>query len=571
VSALLRRNNQVSPTAPSAPARTAGSGAPAPRWRSLITVGAVLVTLALGVRLDGAWQQTARREAYLPQLEEQARHTPNDASLLALLGGRLAQAEAPRDRSQATKILAGALAGGQQEDVVWLALARTDARLGNPAAALSVLQKGRESIGGPRFDSAAARVQALGPDASPSALAAAISPDGVEPLIAHYAAGGLGNALASWWGRLRPEASGFMTRQEWALREPQNAQALRLWGQALAENRRPTEAVRVLTQASTLAPADVATHLALAEALERVEANDYARIAYLKALGLQKDLLPALLGFGRTCAASGLRYARPAFQRATQIAPNSAEAWIGLGHAETGRFEYQNECLHAFETAVRLAPDQTDFYDDYAQALGHADRQEEAERILRQRLVQQPEDAAAHYLLSTALRKQSPTPDRLAQAEQSAREAVRLSPTTAEFQRQLGDVLLNAGKIAAAIAALEAAIAADPYEVQARRLLARAYTMTGRPELAAQTAARAAALFQDKQQLDTLVNQSERRYQDPAYHRQQIELYERTGQTVEARQERQTLALLQKDPAGTEKSYKELQESIRAALGANAL
>jgi tetratricopeptide (TPR) repeat protein len=159
----------------------------------------------------------------------------------------------------------------------------------------------------------------------------------------------------------------------------------------------------------------------------------------------------------------------------------------------------------------------------------------------------------------------------LAEAEKEAREAVRLSGQTAEFQRQLGDVLLREGKASDSIEALQRSIADDPAEVQAPRLLARAYVKAGQPALGAQVAAQAAKSDDLKQRADVLVNQSEHRFLEPAYHAELAELYDRAGRPDEAARERQTLGMLRSDPASAADSYHKMQAAVRKALGAGAV
>jgi len=537
-----------------------------PRPAALLFAVLVLSGAAIGFWFADAWGKTARREAYLPQLEAQSRSSPYDGPLLALLGARLAEAH---QQQAAADALRRSLACGEQSAVVYQTLAASLAASGDHRRALNDLRLGLRSLPGgtPDLDAALDRARALGPNADSPALAQAICPDGPAPLVAAYAQGSSLNAVVSWWGRRHPAQSGFATRQAWAAEEPRDAQAQRLWGLALMTNRRLPEAGAVLANAAALAPRSPATHLAYAQALEAGGLTSKAGLEYIAALNLRPDWPPALLGLGRNSQAAGLKYARQAFTRATQFAPDSASAWIGLGRACLQHDEDIALAVRAFQAAARLAPARTDFLDDYAEALGKGGHSDEAEALLRRRLAEAPGDFVCRYRLGGLLMNSRPSPARLREAQAQTEESLRLSPHGAGAELQMGTILLNEGREGGALAALKASVADDPYQVQSRNLLAKVYGGLGQAALAQQASAQAARLFALQQRSNVLGNQRDRRFLEPGYHQELARLYRRTGELDKVAQEQALLDLLRRDPQVAARSYREYQASLARALG----
>lgn len=535
------------------------------RPMTLLIFCLMLAFAALGQWLAGAWSATLRREATLPQLEAQARRSPDDGPLLALLGARLAEAH----EKQAAEMLRRTLAAGEQSEVIFQTLAASQAAAGERGRALVDLRFGQRSLPGgtPILDAALAGALALGPSPDAAALAQAICPDGPTPLAAAYTRGSLLNGVTSWWGRRYPDWSGFATRQEWAQAEPRNAQAQRLWGLALMRNRRLPEAGAVLASAVALAPRSPEARLALARALEAGGLSSKAGLEYVAALNLRPNWPPALLGLGQNSQEAGLKYARQAFERTIRLAPDSASAWAGLGRACLLNDSDLRQAESAFRTAARLAPARTDFDDDYAEALRKNSRPDEAEALLRRRLAAAPEDAVAHYRLGGLLMEIAPTPARMAEAEMQTGAALRLLPHQAGAERQLGTILLEEGHLPSALRAVQASVADDPFEVEARHILAQIYGRLGQPVQAEQISARAAQLFSLQQRANVLENQKDGRFLEPAYHQDLVRVYRLTGQEGKAAQEQRMLNMLWQDPQGAARNYREYQASLARALG----
>lgn len=526
---------------------------------------ALLLVFAAAATLPAMWRETQRREAYLPQLEAQAARTSDDGPLLALVG---AHRMAAGENAGAADALRQAVADGESNDIVWEALAANAAATGDRTRALADLRLGLKTLpSSTALQGALARARAEDANAPPPVLAQAIAPDGPAPLLARYAAGSRLNGLAEWWGRRRPDGSGFATRQAWARERPGDAQAQRLWGEALLRNRRLAEAGPALALALSLAPASPAANLALGDYYAQAGDAPKASLQYLACLRLRPGWLPALLGFGAASLQNGkVPYGISAFTRATQVAPQSADAWIGLGQAQLKTAVAFGPAVDAFQTAARLAPARTDYFNEYADALRRFGRAPEAEAMLRRRVQAAPDDALAHYLLGLILRDTDPTPARVAEAEAQTRESLRLSPHNPMAGTQLGQILLDAGRTNEAVALFEDARARDPFDQKLLLVLTRAYQRQGRPAQAAEASARARALLADQERASVLVDAARRTPMDAGLHRQLAVLYARSGKTEQARREADMARLIGTDPQAAARQMDALAASLQAAL-----
>lgn len=537
-----------------------------PHKAALFVVALMAAILTSWFILERAWHNTQLREAYLPQLETMERRDPYNGPLLALLAARLIESG---EVKAAADMLRRAAAAGEQKESVWQVLAAAAASDGEQARAIADLRLGIKAIpSAPVLQASLGRCANLGPTPSPQVLAHAISPQGVEPLIADYDRGSFLNGLAEWWGRRHAEQSGFATRQTWAQEQPQNAQAQRLWGLALLRNRRLPEAMAVLTRTLTLAPNSAAVNLAMADALQQSGLPAKAALQYLHCLQLHPNWLPALLGLGRSSGEAGLKdNMLSSYRRATTVAPDSVEAWIGLGRAYGLTGSAYDKSVAAFKTAVRLAPQRTDFFDDYAASLSYVSRSADAETILRRRLAGAPDDAYGHFLLGTTLMNGNPTSARLDEAELQTREALRLSPHNAQADLQLAKIVLSQGKTGETIALLTDCLQRDPFNRRAMSLLARTYRQTGHSNLAEKASQQADALFRDEQYVAVLEDQERRSTLDPKIHQQLAILYTHIGQQAKAQHEQQMVNLLRTNPSEVARSQKAYQAALKAALG----
>ncbi|MDQ2731317.1 MAG: tetratricopeptide repeat protein, partial [Armatimonadota bacterium] len=147
---------------------------------------------------------------------------------------------------------------GDNDPLVWLAWAEVEAAFGDNKRARAVLNRAvQQNVPGlfQEMNSLHDSEVTPGPDGALKA----------NTLLLHNCtAGSFLNRLSEWWGHLHPARSGYATREQWALEEPQNAQAQWLWGEALTRNRDYRRAEKALRQALALAPRSPEAHLAMA-------------------------------------------------------------------------------------------------------------------------------------------------------------------------------------------------------------------------------------------------------------------------------------------------------------------
>lgn len=546
-------------------------GGKALRPRAGRTTRALLLSLICLCAVVGAftfvsaWTRTARREAYLPDLEAQVRRSPHDPALLALLGGRLAEA---REYDAAERTLQKAVGDGAQDAPIWLTWAACDAALGRPVKAGAVLRLGKhQQEAAPAIQAALDRCRPLGAAPSPAALAQAICPDAAEPLVGAYASGSFLNPLAAYWGRRHPARSGFETRRLWAREKPGDVGVQLLWVDALARNRRPVEAEQAARGAVRVAPGDAEAHRALADVLFQGGAFVKAGLEYKECLRLRPDWLPAEIGLGRVGVEKKLiPLAVQMFERAAKQDPNSTDAWIGLGRAYLNQRLRTDKSLIAFQTAARLSPGRTDYFPYYSDTLVSTYHPDQAEALLRKRLRDADTDARSHYLLALVLLNNSPTPTRQSEAEAHLRASLRLEPDAPSVKVRLAQVLLDRSQYQEAEGLLASSLRDDRYSPLAVSLLARAYLglgQMGRAKVAQENSAQLSAYTQAIAELQA---REDANPLDPSLHERLASLYGDGGQQEQADREAQMAYLLRTHKGAATRGLTDLNAATGAYL-----
>lgn len=537
--------------------------AASPRRSRRLLLGLLACVLLAGAAfgsLPGAWRATVLREAYLPDLEAMAQKDRFNAPLLSLLGARLAEAH---EYAPAATALETAISAGNNEARLWLTWAASLAAAGDRAKALAALRFGmQQSALTPALRPALQRAETVQADAPPAALAAAISPEGPGQLADSLAKGSFLNGLATWRAGREPEQSGFSTRKLWAAERPNDALAQRLWGVALDRNRRYAEAEPVLQHALELDAKSAATHLALGDNLVHRNNLGKAGLEYVAALKLKPNWLPGLLGLGHVALEKKLiTISLDVFTRATQQAPNNDEAWIGLGRAYYNQKFRLDKSLEAFERAVRLNPNRTDFYTDYSNALRQNFQMGRAETALRKRVTLTPEDARAHYLLALILLDYQPSPARETEAEKEMRVALQYEPNSTSTKIRLGRLLIERGNTREAIGLLESALREDRYSEMARRSLGRAYQIVGRTQDSEAMTRSADALAKYVQRTVFLEDLLQRQPLDIKTHLELASLYTSGGETDKAKSHYDMAYMLKTQPKAAVKGIQALRDS----------
>ena len=134
------------------------------------------------------------------------------------------------------------------------------------------------------------------------------------------------------------------------------------------------------------------------------------------------------------------------------------------------------EDVNGYETMLRVSPDDTELHNDVALLYLGLGRPADAVRHFAASAAIQPQSAAAHYNLGTALAAAS----RLDEAAVALRQALTINPGSAAAYANLGAVVLQQGRVADGVKYLEEAIRLDPGNLQALTTLSSAYAASGR-------------------------------------------------------------------------------------------
>ena len=545
-----------------------------------IVFAAFALSVASIAALRHAGRENLRREAYLPELESRAKSDPSDGRTLALLAGRLAEA---KEYPAAARMAEQAAGAGIQEPALYLTWASCFAAAGDNARARGVLQlaisSGRCQPSGPARD-ALRRLEDLlltaergGQPPSPEAVAAAISPQGTRPLIALYTAGSFLNPFYARRQESDPEHSGFTFRQQAATQLPDDPLTQARWVDALCKNRRLPEAESWGRQLVQRFPDSPEVHLAYGDVLFLGRIYAKAGLQYKAALSLRPDWLPAVKGLGAVGVEKTLyRLAIDNYEKAVKLAPNDADAWIGLGRAHLQQAFRMDRALEAFRTAARLAPERTDFYPYFADALTFNYHADEAEAILRRRLAVAPEDARSHYLLAALLLNGKADAARIVEAENHLRLSLKLEPNAPVVKVRLAQSLLDHGDADSASDAgilLVEALEADPRDVVALRLLAQAYQRIGKPEKAKEVRAQAENLALYAAEVGKWEDQERNRPDDIAIHQTLMQLYSQNGEPEKAKRQEEMIYMLQHYPDAAKRGLSVLMDAATKTTQSN--
>jgi len=528
----------------------------------------VLLAIIAGlVFLMNSWHRAMLAEEYLSDLQDQSAST--DAAVLAVLGAKLAQSDSPLLRQQSTEVLGRAVDAGDNDPGLWQTVSWVYARNGDVSNALDVLQQGDTSLGGSdrTLDACASRLKAIGMGASPAAYANAVSPMGAQPLLDLYANGSFLSPLVEAWGRVFPNSSGFRTRQLWAESEPNNPQACRLWGLALLRDGRNQEALAALERCVAMTSNSADTHDALGQALEVCGRSSDAETEFLRTLEMDPRRASTLIEFGRAARDDSPNFAVAALDRATALAPKSADAWLALADTTQDMSVYDVQALHAYQEAGQLDPARLSLNDSYAIALINNQQMADAESLLRAILRAQPSNQAASVQLASVLFA-TPSPTRLSEAESLVLSVLQ---STDRPQPQIStlaaQILLAGGKPQEAVEALHATISVEPHSAAAWRLLAQAYAATGNRG-AAKAAATSAA--ESQRILNTLAREkgliAQQEYSVP-FHQRLEALYSQIGDQRSAHSEQEIVEQLQTDTVGFRNRRERTQSMLRSVFG----
>ncbi len=260
-------------------------------------------------------------------------------------------------------------------------------------------------------------------------------------------------------------------------RWPHSSRAHNYLGMALADARRPEEAILHYEEALRLSPNEVEVHSNLGSALTKVGRPQEALAHCERVLQLKHDYAPGQNGCGLALAALGRGpEAMAHYEQALRLSPDLAEAHNNLGKAlaETGRIA---DAVSHYEKALALEPDLAEAHNNLGMVLTGAGKFQEAVQHFARALELAPEYAEVHSNLGIILANTGHVPEAIAHYK----EALRLQPDFARAYNGLGNALMNAGRPQEAVPYFEEALRLQPGFAKAHNNLGRALAADARP------------------------------------------------------------------------------------------
>jgi tetratricopeptide (TPR) repeat protein len=525
-------------------------------WVAAAVGAAGIAASALPVR--DAWQAARTREMYLDEVERAARQSPYDGRTQVLLGVRRVQAGEFRAAARALKQAASA---GEDNTPVRLTWAASLAAAGQPEEARAVLRSGK---GADALGAAAARLAALPPDAPGGQMAEAVAPENVGPLLRQY-------APPNFFSRF--VRGGVETETALYQGSDRGKDATVRWCAALLRSRRYAEARFLIEPFRNAHPDDDTVCLTYGDALRGLGLPRKAGLEYIPVVQRSKQSLRALLGVGEMALdAAIIPVAVDAFQRAATLAPDSADAWVGLGKAYLKQGISNAKAIEAFEKGAKLAPERTDFFVSYSHALRMVFRWKEAEALLRRRLADDPEDARALHFLAVTLLDGGRNPQTEAEAEQLFKKSLELEPDAVTAMAKLGLLYVARDRATEAIPLLEAVAARNRYDLSVTQGLARAYQKAGRTAEAREARESAAQLADYLNRRAYLNDRLQVEPMNVALHRKLAALLTEGGEDETARRHQKMADDLTRNPEKTKRDLYMLRRSASEGMqmpGAN--
>jgi len=192
----------------------------------------------------------------------------------------------------------------------------------------------------------------------------------------------------------------------------------------LLENKNPEDAFQAYRKASELTPKDPEPHLSAGLLHERQKEFSAAEAEYKQVLTLDSHSTEAAIGLTNLYMKSGrLGEAEPLLRRLAAERPDDAGIHLQLGRvlAAEGKKE---DAIAEVQTALKLAPADSDAQRDLAELLVESKKLPDAENVYRGLTKAHPNDAALHQLLGEVLLKERKFPD----AQQEFMAAVKIKP-----------------------------------------------------------------------------------------------------------------------------------------------
>ncbi len=261
-------------------------------------------------------------------------------------------------------------------------------------------------------------------------------------------------------GRLREAEKLYM---QVLAAQPDNFDALHLYGVLMHQRGQPVEALRLIGQALRANAKAAAAHSNYGMVLAVLDRDAEAVESYDRAIALQPDYAEAINNRGNALRKLGRNdEAIASFERALALRPGYPEALNNRGNALLA-MQRTAEALKSYEEALAQRPSYVDALVNRAEALRQLARPDEAIASLDRALALKPDHAAA--LQARAQLRQARGDNAAALTDLERLAALR--PSDAETQTGLGHLLRALGRFDEALIAFDRALALAPGHAEA--------------------------------------------------------------------------------------------------------
>ncbi|MFL6072809.1 MAG: tetratricopeptide repeat protein [Mycobacteriales bacterium] len=314
---------------------------------------------------------------------------------------------------------------------------------------------------------------------------------------------------------------------------PDDAYALQLHGRALRELADYPGAVTAFEAEVALDPENAGARARLGHALALAGDLAAARQYLDRALQLSEDDTYAL-AWRAMVRAELADYAGAAVDaaRVVELAPDDADSWDLLARLRVQLGDHAG-AEAAYQRLTALAPDYAPGWLGYGYALLLSDRYGEARDAYR-RAAELTSGSAAALAGQAEATVYLDDPDLVPEAEELARRVIALGDPDVPGHTQLGLALHRQGRHAEALAALDAALAADPADVLALATRGEVLLALDRPAEAVEVLSRAAGYAPDQVGVQTRLVDAGVRLLDESPAADQPELWRRLLEPLDA-------------------------------------
>jgi superkiller protein 3 len=223
-------------------------------------------------------------------------------------------------------------------------------------------------------------------------------------------------------------------------------------------------------------PTDSALHINLGMAYFHAERLDEAMAAFQQAIALNPDAAAAYNGIGRVRYHTGPpEEAIAAYERAITLDPHYVDPFYGLGILYSAQLGDYDSAMAAFQRGLAHNPDDALLYASVGGTYARMGRFDEAIAALQQVSALYPEDAHPYGWLSIIYLHLKRYDDAVTACQREIELKDAHSP-----HRLLGYIYDWMGRYDKAITHLEAAVALEPQDYEARGALAKVYRTVGR-------------------------------------------------------------------------------------------